>query len=185
MSTPVLRLLLRAAAAPVLLFGLVACSDDDDGATDSGAPAVEDAGQSAGDDGDAGGEAGQGPSGPGGGGTLELDGETIELTSSLCFLQPQEAAAGGGTIEFNAQASGNDAAGEEVSVDVSRYSEESQFAGDVVVLDRGPATDRTLSAERRHEIGAIEVAGDTLTFEGEVDDMELLEPYSIALTIEC
>ena len=73
------------------------------------------------------------PSGRGTG-TVVLDGEVIELTEIRCHLETQPAAAGGGNIEFVVQGSGTNVAGEPVMIDISRYDEDSSFAGDDVQI---------------------------------------------------
>lgn len=164
-------------AATVLAgsLSLVACGDDDDdvtaidpveetddaggtddGATDDGSdsedePATDDA---AADDGSA--EQG------GGAGTLVLGGEEIDLGSGRCFLEEQPAAAGGGSILAVAQASGTTAAGEEVLIDFTRFSEDSQFAGDDVSVDVGPIAD-SVSYRGSTPVGTVSIDGDVVS----------------------
>lgn len=130
------RLVAAVAVSSVLL--LTGCGDDDDGTAvdDVDTGTVEDEGSDTGDPGDEEGDAA--PAGGGGTGSLVLDGEEIELGPGLCFLEEQPSAGGGGSILATAQAQGTDAAGEEVRIDFTRYSEDSQFAGDDVSVDVGP-----------------------------------------------
>lgn len=134
---------------------MAACGDDGGGGAMDGPDASESS--------EPGGEPAGDPVSGGGGGTLVLGDETITLDQSLCHLEEQEAAAGGGTIELTAQGQGTDAAGEEVSVDFTRFSTESQFEGDdvsVVIGDftAGIGTELTASLET----GTVERDGNTL-----------------------
>lgn len=160
-STTIRRAIAAAAAALLLL---AACGDDGDAG--SGDPTgSEDTGT---DDGSGGsGDSGGGGESTGGGGTgsgtLEIDGETIEL-SARCFLESQPSAGGGGNILFNAQGQGTNAAGEDVLLDVSRYDEESQFAGDDFSVDIGDVfAGEAVSLDGRADVGAITVDGSTLS----------------------
>ena len=129
------RLLTAVAVSSVLL--LTGCGDDDDGTAvdDVDTGTVEGEGSDTGDPEDDEGEAT--PAGGGGAGVLVLGGEEIELGPGLCYLEEQPAAAGGGSILATAQAQGTNAAGEEVRIDFTRFSEDSQFAGDDVSVDVG------------------------------------------------
>ena len=132
------RLVAAVAVSSVLM--LTGCGDDDDDGTaidDVDTGTVEGEGSDTGDPAD---EEGDAASSGGGGGTglLVLGGEEIELGPGRCFLEEQPAAAGGGSILATAQAQGADAAGEEVRIDFTRFSEDSQFAGDDVTVDVGP-----------------------------------------------
>lgn len=146
-----------AGAAALLLLG--ACGDDGDAG--SGDPTdSEDTGTG---DGGGGGESTGG--GGTGSGTLVIDGETIEL-SARCFLESQPSAGGGGNILFNAQGEGTNAAGEDVLLDVSRYDEESQFAGDDISIDIGDVfSGEAVSIGGLTDAGAITVDGSTLSAE--------------------
>jgi hypothetical protein len=157
------RILTLALAALLLVFG--ACGDDDDSddtsaetSDDSGEDTSSDGGDDGstedGDDGDA--------SGPAGDGELVLDGEEISLGPGLCFLEPQDAAAGGGEILATAQAQGTNAAGEEVRIDFSRYSEDSQFAGDDVNIDIGPLGESSGYSGNAPE-GTVSIDGSTVS----------------------
>ncbi|MDO5741115.1 MAG: hypothetical protein Q4P07_13310 [Ornithinimicrobium sp.] len=68
----------------------------------------------------------------GGSGTLTMDSEVIEFATVLCYLQEQDSAGGGGKILYTAQATGVNAEGEDLMIDVSRYDEDSMFAGDSI-----------------------------------------------------
>lgn len=144
------------AAATIAAALMVGCGGDDEAEEPAGggdAPAAE------------GGDAAAG--GGGGGGTMTLDGEEIAIDRTQCFLQPQEAAAGGGEIEFTGQGFGTNAAGDEVLIDVSRYSEESMFAGDSISVTVGdPFSEDALNYSLVGGEGAILVDGSTLSGEG-------------------
>lgn len=143
----------------IAALALSACGGDDDGGAEP-APAEAD---EAGDD-----TAGDvaAPSGSGGG-TLVLGDETITFDSARCFLEEQDAAAGGGKILFVAQAYGTNAAGEELVIDVSRYDEDSQFAGDDISVDIGdPFGDDAISYSARGDIGTVAVDGRSLSADG-------------------
>jgi len=130
-----------------LLFLVSGCGDDSSVDTDTGdagaAAAIEsDTGEEASDTAtdaaaDDAAEQAAPAEGGRGGGQLILGDETITLDSAFCHFEPQPAAAGGGQILFVAQASGTNAAGEEVLIDVSRFDQDSQFHGDSIVVDIG------------------------------------------------
>jgi hypothetical protein len=98
--------------------------------------------------------------GSGKGGTLTLAGETISLDTSRCYLQSQTAA--GQKILWNGQATGTNAAGEDVLIDVSRYDASSQFAGDDVSIDVGPLGN-SVSWSGRYDAGTVDLSGKTLS----------------------
>lgn len=148
-------------------------SDDDDTSTTAGddsADVSSDGGASddGADDSDDGGEDPAPPAtGGGGGGTLVLGDETIALDSSRCFLQEQDAAAGGGKILFVVQAFGTNADGDELVVDVSRYDEDSMFAGDDIKVDIGdPFSEDAVSFGANAPIGTVEIDGSTVSADG-------------------
>ncbi len=166
------------AGAAALLFA--ACGGDDDsgedeppaagdidteadaGGGDDAADADADTGGDGGDDAaDAGADAGN--SGGGGGGELVFDGEAITLDSPLCYLQEQDAAAGGGKILLNAEAQGTTAAGEPIEVDFVRWDEDSQFHGDDVIIGIGDFTTGSyVELNGGGEVGLVTVDGSTL-----------------------
>ncbi|MEQ8842518.1 MAG: hypothetical protein RIB98_16160 [Acidimicrobiales bacterium] len=103
----------------------------------------------------------------GGGGTLVLGDETITLDSARCFLEEQDAAAGGGKILFVGQGSGTNADGTELLLDVSRYDEESQFTGDDITVDIGdPFSDDLVSYRAAAEIGTVQIDGSVMSADG-------------------
>lgn len=181
----------------VLALALVGCGDDDSsdegGASDDPAASDDGATDDADDgsdsdsdsDGDADEDAGE-QNGSGGGGTLTFDGEEIALDSARCTFEEQEAAAGGGTIEFVAQGNGTNAAGEEVFIDVSRYSEESQFAGDDVSIVIG---DIATGASFRGSEDAGTVSEDGSTVEATdfpvKSDEDFSDERTISFSIDC
>lgn len=159
------------AAGAAIALSLAACGGDDDSsdavddaaAADAGDSESEPAGDDAGDAGDDGGEAAGGGGGAGGG-TLVLGAETIEFDSARCFLEEQDAAAGGGKILFVAQAFGTTADGEELVLDVSRYDADSQFTGDDIIVDIGdPFSDDSVSMSAKGDIGTVSVDGSRLS----------------------
>jgi len=158
----------------VVAVPLAACGGDDDDAGESDAGTAADDSAAASDGGDSGADTAGEPagddnaadqgSGGGGGGTLVLGDETIELESARCFLQEQEAAAGGGKILFVAQGFGATAAGDELVLDVSRYDEDSQFAGDDMTVDIGdPFSADAVSLSATGEIGTVTVDGSNVS----------------------
>jgi hypothetical protein len=111
---------------------------------------------------------GEGPSAPsgggGGGGVLTLGSETIELDRVGCFLEEQPSAGGGGSIELTGQGMGTNAAGDDVVVDFTRYSDDSMFAGDDVTIDIGdPRSDDLVSFGASLDMGTVTLAGNVLS----------------------
>ena len=146
-------------AAPVFMAVAVlaaGCSGDDGGSV--GTPTTTVASQPTATPGDDSTGRSAGPAG-----TLTLGGEAITIDSSRCYLEEQEAAAGGGTIEFVGQAFGTNSAGEEVTIDVSRFSEESRFAGDDVSIVIGdPFSADALEYRASSPSGTVTVDGGTM-----------------------
>jgi hypothetical protein len=171
--------MIAAVAAMLIVAG---CGGDDDGGSDTPATtaAPSDAGTSApsGDDEPA-------PPSGGNGGEVVLGDETITFDSARCFLEEQDAAAGGGKILFVAQAFGTNAAGEQVAIDVSRYDEDSQFVGDDIIVDIGdPFSDDLVSYLGGSEdfivsLDGSTVSADGLTFRNFDDDTELSGSFRI------
>jgi len=130
------------------------------------------------------------PSAPvgGGSGTVVLDGETIVFDQVLCHLESQPAAAGGGNILFVVQGYGVDATNEPVILDVSRFDDDSMFAGDDVQLYIGEIT----AAGDARELGATPPAG-TVTLDGStvsvdgltLEDFAALTEHTVSFTIHC
>jgi hypothetical protein len=150
-------------AALTLALIATGCGDDDDAAApaDTAAPAAAD------DDNGSGGEDPPASPSGGNGGELVLGDETITFDSARCFLEEQEAAAGGGKILFVAQAFGTNAAGDQVAIDVSRYDEDSQFTGDDIIVDIGdPFSDDAVSLTANGDIGTVTVDGPNLSASG-------------------
>lgn len=95
---------------------------------------------------------------------LVLGDETITFDSARCFLEEQDAAAGGGKILFVAQAFGTNAAGDELVIDVSRYDEDSQFEGDDIIIDIGDIfSEDAVSLGGGGPIGTVTVDGSNLS----------------------
>jgi hypothetical protein len=158
----------RAGVIAVVLLGGASCGDDEGGAAPP--PADQGAGDTAGDDAhaepsDSEDEAPSAPSGGGGGGgVLTLGSETIELDRARCFLEEQPAAGGGGSIELTGQGMGTNAAGDEVVVDFTRYSDDSMFAGDDVTIDVGdPRSDDFRSFGASLDTGTVSLDGNVLS----------------------
>jgi hypothetical protein len=141
-----------------MLLWATACSDDGDGSADAVAGGAGQEVPEGGGDGDA------TPDG-GGAGLLVLDGEEITLGPGRCFLEEQEAAAGGGSIELTGQAAGTNAAGDPVTVDFTRYGEGSQFAGDDLSVTVGELGQHT-SATGSLDAGAVSLEDDVLRGDG-------------------
>lgn len=186
-----MKRLLSFLVAGTLSLALLGCGDDDtaDDATvgDDPSDQVDESGagdEASGDESSETDDSEETTSGAGGG-TLTFDGEEIALDSSRCTFEEQDAAAGGGTIEFVAQGTGTTAAGDEVLVDVSRYSEESQFAGDRVSITIGDfATGASYSGS--DDAGTVSEDGATV----EADDFPLvsdddLSETTITFSIDC
>jgi hypothetical protein len=135
--------------ALLLLVG--ACGDDDsapvEGSTTTAGPEDQPAA----------------PSGSGGG-TLVLGDETIQLDSSRCFLQSQPVAGSEGNILATAQGFGTNAAGDEVSIDFTRFDEESQFTGDdISVVVGNPFSDSSVSYFGGVDLGAVDISGSVVS----------------------
>lgn len=190
--TPSARRLIAALACACALV-LVACGGDDGtdarGVTDpiEAAPGAEGDDPAGSDDQGAGPDVGApGGSSSGGSGTIVLGDETIEFDEVLCMLEPQEAAAGGGQILFVGQGMGVDADGQDVLLDVSRYDEDSQFAGDVVSVEIGDimAGDNT-SLESRTAAGTVEIEGSTIRAEVTLTDFTESSELAASFELSC
>lgn len=181
----------------IVAVALVAAScggDDDDGASSPAVP-VEAADSSddssdesdASAEGDASGESDSAPPATGGGdaGSVVLGDETVAFDSARCFLQEQDAAAGGGKILFVVQAFGTDANGDELMIDVSRFDEDSQFTGDdISVVIGDPFSGSAVSWSASADLGTVQIDGSTvsadgLTFQNFDDFAELAGSFSI------
>lgn len=167
-------------ATAAVLFALAGCSSDgSDGADDGGSSGTT----AATDDTSGGGEST--PSGSASG-TLTLDGEEIELSGGLCYLEEQPAAAGGGSIEATAQASGTDADGDEVMIDFTRFSADNQFAGDDVSLTIGdPFSPDARSLSGTSDAGTVSIDGSTVSASDFEVSEDLADTVFISFTIEC
>ena len=184
-----MRRLLSLIFSSFLVLALVACGDDDSAddadVGDDPAASDEDASNDA-DTTDDESNDDEAPSNSGGGsGTLTFGGEDIALDSTRCTFEEQEAAAGGGSIEFVAQGNGVNAAGDEVFIDVSRYSEESQFAGDDVSIVIGDiATGASYSG--KEPVGAVSEDGSTVeATDFPVTSDEDLSESPVSFSIDC
>lgn len=186
---------IRRTVALAAVAGLVMAGCGDDGEpTASNAPTVagdetpgSEAGGSGGDEGD--GETGQdqGAGASPGSGSIVLDGETISLDDVRCFLEPQPAAAGGGNILFVVQGEGENPQGEAVMIDISRYDDDSTFAGDLVDIYVGDyMAGDALELSAMTPAGSVELVGSTATAEGlTVEDVESGSSTSVSFSIDC
>jgi hypothetical protein len=170
-----MRSVLVGAMAVVLMAAGVACGGDGDDADSSPAStaaqdtATEDTDSSADDSSTNDSSTGDQPSGAasGGAGTLTLGDEVIELERARCFLEEQDAAAGGGKILFVGQGFGTLTDGTEFVLDISRYDEDSQFTGDDIKVDVGDfRSEDFYSWSVVADLGTIEQDGSTLRAEG-------------------
>ena len=128
-------------------------ANSSDEATDTGSEA--DGSDEGGSEDPSGGDAADGAS------TLTFDGEEIALSSLGCFAEEQEVA--GSIITLAAQASGTNAAGEDVLVDFARYAAGGTVSeGDDVLIDIGPLGAST-SYNANLPIDTASVDGDVLT----------------------
>lgn len=136
-------------------------------------------------------DAGEVPDVPtaGGSGTLDLDGETIELSSVQCHLESQPAAAGGGNILFVVQGQGQNAEGEPLLIDISRFDEASMFAGDKVTLDIGeitPSGKDLVTLTTTEPAGTVALEGSTARADGlQVEDLGLGMSMTASFEITC
>lgn len=133
------------------------------------------------------GDASGGPTG-GGSGTIDLDGEIIELSSVRCHLESQPAAAGGGNILFVVQGEGQDSAGEPVLIDISRFDEDSMFAGDDVQIYIGEITMAGDAVELAAKVpaGTVTLDGGTARVDGLlVEDLASGTSATASIEISC
>lgn len=191
MSTKISRTVALVAVATLLMAG---CGDDDEptASDDTTTAANETPGGEAGSgDGDAkdAGDAGSSPgSGAGGGsGSIVLEGETIQLDSVRCHLDSQPAAAGGGNILFVVQGEGENSQGDAVMIDISRYDDESSFAGDSVDIVIGDImSDDALNLSAMAPTGSVTLDGSTATADDlTLDDFESGESIAASFSIDC
>ena len=153
----------RRLALSLLVIALVAtaCGDDDSGGTTPTTAASQDTGSSDGGTSDG---TGQTPTPSATGGFLVLGDERIDFDSARCFLEEQEAAAGGGSILAVGQGFGMNSEGVEVALDFTRFSEESDFAGDDILVDIGdPFSGDTIGYAARVDIGVVSIEGNRLS----------------------
>lgn len=165
--------------AAVLALAVAGCGGDDDptigDAASPAAEATDGVTEPQTQDGDA-----QQPGGGGAtGGTLTVGDETITFDRALCFLEEQEAAAGGGTIELTGQANGTNAAGEPVNIDFTRFSDESQFAGDDISLTVGDS-----SYGASVDSGTVSLDGSTLSASG-ITVSSIDEELTVSFELHC
>lgn len=181
-----MRTMMRAVAVAAVIGGVLfvaGCGDDDDTSGADAAGTVDDGASQSGDDTGTettAGDTGEASSGGGGAGTLVFAGEEIALGPGRCYLQEQPAAAGGGSILATAQASGTTAAGDPVNIDFTRYSEDSQFAGDDVTVDVGPLGQSESHAGRAPE-GTVSIDGGTVS----ATDFPVDGTDTISFSIDC
>jgi hypothetical protein len=120
--------------------------------------------------------------------TLSFDGEEMVMLGSRCYFEEQDAAAGGGTILFTVEATGTTKDGlDKIVVDISRYSEDSDFAGDSVSLTVG---DPMLGdAMTYSEIAPANTVSVEASSSASVDDMVLLSDdgseHTVSFDITC
>ena len=184
-------------AVVALVMVAAACGGDDDGAAADAGTTAADAGnpatpattaapEAAGTEAPSGGDDEPAPSGGGNGGELVLGDETITFDSARCFLQEQDAAAGGGKILFVVQAFGTNAAGEQIAIDVSRYDEDSQFTGDDIIVDIGdPGSEDTVSLSASGAEGLIEFGDASAAADGvEVSEFGA-DPVTLSFALSC
>lgn len=185
MRTRIGRTIATAAAVALLAVGCGDDGDDDaapaeDPAEEADNPTTDDGSTDDGDPGDTG--------GPGGGsGTLVIGGETVELTTVRCFLEPQPAAAGGGNILFVVQGEGENADGEPVTIDISRYDDESVFAADVVDVYVGDVTTgEAVGISATVPTGTVRLEGSNASADDlAAEDVEALTEHTISFDIDC
>ena len=118
-------------------------------------------------------------------GSLTVDGEDIELNPGRCLLEEQPSAGGGGVLEATAQGTGTNRAGDQVVVDFTRYSADSQFAGDDVSVTIGDPFDGATELGGTADSGTVAIDG----FEVSATDFEVSDEsgttQAISFTINC
>lgn len=171
--------LARLAIGVLVLITIAACGGDDEGSgaanttesTQGAAAATDDSSDTDSSDDDTASDAETVPqtteaaADSGNVGTLVLGDETIVLDSARCFLEEQDAAAGGGKILFVGQGFGTNAAGDSVLVDVSRFDEDSQFTGDDIIVDIGEIG-TGVSWQITADLGTVQLDGRTMSASG-------------------
>jgi hypothetical protein len=153
----------RRLALSILVLALVAagCGDDDSGSPGqtAAAPSGSTSGATTGN--------GDTPAPSAAGGFLMLGDERIDFDSARCFLEEQDAAAGGGSILATGQGFGTNAEGIDVAFDFTRFSEESMFAGDDINVTIGdPFAGETVNYTVSLDIGAVSIEGNRLSASG-------------------
>lgn len=188
------KAMVAVAALALLATG---CGSDDDTATDDPATeaSVSDAqandtaaaGTSDSGTGDSAADDAESATRTGGTGSAQLDGETIEFTEVLCYLEPQPAASGGGNILFVAQGHGTNTAGEPIMVDVSRYDEDSIVAGDTVDVVIGEVTAAdAVQLGYRSEAEAVTLVENTVSARDlTMDNFETMTQHTVSFEFSC
>lgn len=123
----------------------------------------------------------------GGSGTLVLDGESIELDTVLCHLESQPSAGGGGNILFVVQGQGVDADAEPVMIDISRFDDESMFAGDSIEVYVGEVTaEEGTSLTASLPTGTVTLAGSKATADGlTLENLDTGTDHNASFDISC
>jgi len=177
----------------VLALVAAACGDDDSGgAATPTTVATQDGGSNDGGSSDGGSSdggtsdgGGQTPTPSANAGFLMLGDERIDFDNALCYLQDQDAF-GGGTIHATAQATGTNAAGEEVLFDFTRFGADTDFEGDDVSVTVG---DYTTGAAVEYldviALGSVSIQGNTVAGTGfNLTSFDFDEPVELASSFE-
>lgn len=134
----------------VLLVVSLGCSSN----SGAGVDRADEATAASGGGGDDGGASG------GSGATLVLDGETLTAKGALCHLEAQDVSGGDGKMLATAMATFEDASGNRVHLDFTRYDADSRFHGDDVTIDVGElGEDLDADARKSFDEGTVAIDG--------------------------
>lgn len=117
---------------------------------------------------------------------MTLDGEEIPVESVRCFFEEQPRAGLGGVFTHTAQASGTNADGEPVTLDLSRARGEDDVVGDNVIVDIGdPFADDSFSLTAGGPEGLLEFGEASVSADGVEVTRVGADPVALSFDLAC